>query len=251
MFDEMVESTSNAKKRTNKRYTVIVSGIVQAVIIGVLILLPLIYTQVLPTTMMASMLVAPPPPAAPPPPPPPAQVVHIKPTAHLIQSGHLVAPHEIPHQVNIIKEDAPPPDISSAGVQGGVVGGVPGGQIGGVLGGIIGGSSTVAPPPPPKVETPKRIPVGGNVMAAKRIDHVVPSYPAMARQLHIQGTVRIHAIISKEGRVTEVTVISSPSPLLIQAAKDAVLQFRYSPTTLNSEPVDVDTTIDVVFTLGG
>jgi periplasmic protein TonB len=180
--------------------------------------------------------------------------VHVapKPTARLIQAGKLMAPREIPKQVNIIKEDAPPPDVGAVGVTGGVAGGVPGGQIGGVLGGIIGGAPSAAPPPPPppKPVTPSKVVIGGSVMAAKRIDHTQPVYPALARQAHISGQVVIHAVISKDGRVTDMNVISSTHPLLIQAALDAVRQFRYSPTELNGSAVDVDTTITVIFSLG-
>ncbi len=100
-----------------------------------------------------------------------------------------------------------------------------------------------APPPPPKPVSTKPVVVGGNVMASKRIDHVQPVYPALARQAHISGQVVIHAIISKDGRQRDLSVVSSTHPLLIQAAMDAVRQFRYSPTMLNNEPVDVDTTI--------
>jgi protein TonB len=250
MFDELVECSPSGKKNTNKKWTMLISFAIQALIVIVLILIPLIYTQALPKTLMSSFLIAPPPPAAPPPPPAAQPVVKVvKPTVRLMQNNTLMAPREIPKQVNIIKEEAAPPDMG--GVSGGVVGGVPGGQTGGVLGGLIGGSSTAAPPPPPpKAVVPSKIVQGGNVMAAKRIDHVEPSYPPLARQAHISGTVRLHAIISKDGRVTELQVISG-HPLLVQAAMDAVRQFRYSPTLLNNEPVDVDTTIDVIFNLGG
>jgi len=61
--------------------------------------------------------------------------------------------------------------------------------------------------------------------------------------------VRLHALISKSGSVESLEVISG-HPLLVRAAMDAVQQWRYKPTLLNGEPVDVDTTISVVFTLG-
>ncbi|HXN63706.1 MAG TPA: energy transducer TonB [Candidatus Acidoferrales bacterium] len=252
MFDELVECSPGGKKKTNKTWTMLISISIQALVVFILILIPLIYTQALPKTLMSSMLIAPPPPAAPPPPPAatPAPKI-VKPVARLIQNNTLMAPREIPKQVNIIKEEAPPPDMGATGGTG-VVGGVPGGQTGGVLGGLIGSTSTAAPPPPPppKAVVPAKIVQGGNVMAAKRIDHTEPTYPPLARQAHISGTVRLHAIISKDGRVTELQVISG-HPLLVQAAMDAVRQFRYSPTLLNNEPVAVDTTIDVIFNLGG
>jgi periplasmic protein TonB len=241
MFDEMVVSSPNPKK-TNKPWTVILSMIFQTAFLAVLILIPLIYTEALPKTMMATLLVAPPPPP-PPPPPPIAQIVHVKPQVHLMDAGKLVTPKVIPKDIKIIKEDAP--DMSNMGMQGGVVGGVAGGQMGGVIGGVIGGVGGAPPPPKP---TQTRIRQGGNVTAAKLLNRVQPMYPPLARQTRISGTVRLHAIIGKNGAVEQLEVMSG-HPLLVQAALDAVRQWKYQATTLNGEPVEVDTTIDVIFSL--
>ena len=239
MFDEMVVSSPNPRK-TNKPWTVVLSMIFQVAFLAVLILIPLIYTEALPKTMMATLLVAPPPPP-PPPPPPIAQVVHVKPQVHLMDAGKLVTPKVIPKDIKIIKEDAP--DMS--GMQGGVVGGVTGGQMGGVIGGVIGGVGAAPPPPKPAQQ---RIRQGGQVQAAKLVNKVQPLYPPLARQTRISGTVRLHAIIAKNGSVEQLEVISG-HPLLVQAALDAVRQWKYQPTTLNGENVEVDTTIDVIFSL--
>src|ERR1700684_1627788 len=241
MFEDMVVSSSNPTK-TNKPWTVVLSMLAQVLFLGVLILIPLIYTEALPKTMMATLLVAPPPPPPPPPPPVAAQVVHIKPQVHLMDAGKLVAPKVIPKDVKIIKEDAP--DMN-AGMQGGVPGGVAGGSMGGVIGGVIGGMGGA--PPPPKA-TASRLRQGGRVQAAVLITRVHPVYPPLARQTRISGTVRLHAIISKSGSVESLEVLSG-HPLLVRAAMDAVQQWRYKPTLLNGEPVEVDTTIDVIFSL--
>jgi periplasmic protein TonB len=243
MFDEMVISSPNPKK-TNKWWTVLVSTAFQIGFLAILILIPLIYTEALPKTMMATMLTAPPPPPPPPPPPVVTQVVHVKPQVHLMDAGKLMAPKVIPKEVKIIKEDAEP-DMGSVGAVGGVPGGVAGGSMGGVLGGVIGGMGTVAPPKP-RPTGPIR--VGGNVQAARIVNRVQPVYPPLARQTRISGTVRLHAIISKDGTIQQLEVISG-HPLLQQAALDAVRQWRYQPTLLNGEPVEVDTTIDVIFSL--
>lgn len=243
MFEEMVISSPNPKK-TNKPWTVVLSMVFQIVFLGILILIPLIYTEALPKTMMATMLTAPPPPPPPPPPPAAVQVVHIKPQVHLMDAGKLVAPKVIPKEVKIIKEEAEP-DMGSVGMTGGVPGGVAGGSMGGVLGGVIGGMGTAPPPPKPK-GGPVR--VGGNVQAARLVNRVQPIYPPLARQTRISGTVRLHAIISKDGTIQSLEVVSG-HPLLQQSALDAVRQWRYQPTLLNGEPVEVDTTIDVIFSL--
>ncbi|MGB7462927.1 MAG: TonB family protein [Candidatus Acidiferrum sp.] len=245
MFEEMV--VSNAKnKKTNKPWTVFISMVLQIAFLALLILIPLIYTEALPKTLMSSILLAPPPPPPPPPPPAAVQVVHVKPVAHLMEAGKLVAPKAIPKDVKIIKEEEAPPDVG-AGMVGGVPGGVAGGSMGGVIGGVIGGAGSTAAPPPPKV-TPKRITVGGNVQAAHLVNRVQPVYPPLARQTRISGTVKLHAIIGKNGAVEQLQVVSG-HPLLVQSALDAVRQWRYQPTLLNGEPVEVDTEIDVIFSL--
>jgi protein TonB len=246
MFDDLVES-SVVRKKTNKPWTVALSALVQVGILIVFVLIPLIYTEALPKQLLTTFLVAP---APPPPPPPPAAAVQriVKPVARLIQAGKMMAPTVIPKKVEMIKEEEMPPDVGAVGVVGGVPGGIAGGSAGGVLGGIIGGVGS-GPPPPPK-PAQARIRVGGNVQAAKMLRQIQPVYPQIAKTAHVQGTVILHAIIAKDGSVQELQYVSGP-PLLMKSAMDAVRQWRYQPTLLNQEPVEVDTTISVIFTLGG
>ncbi|HXW55598.1 MAG TPA: TonB family protein [Candidatus Cybelea sp.] len=96
---------------------------------------------------------------------------------------------------------------------------------------------------------PQRIRVGGSVQQANLLHQVLPVYPLIAKTAHIEGTVVLHTIIGKDGAVQTLQFVSGP-PLLMRAAMDAVRQWIYKPTLLNGEPVEVDTTIDVVFTLG-
>jgi TonB family protein len=109
--------------------------------------------------------------------------------------------------------------------------------------GIIRASSGPLPHP---VVGPLR--VGRNVQAARIIKKVEPVYPELARFTHISGTVRLHVIIGKDGRMKELLVVSG-HPLLQQAALDAVRLWEYQPTLLNGDPVEIDTTIDVIFAL--
>ena len=101
--------------------------------------------------------------------------------------------------------------------------------------------------PLPKPQ-PQRVRVGGNVQAASLVSRVAPEYPETAKRAHISGTVMLHAIISKDGSVESLEYISGPQ-LLMKSAMDAVRQWRYKPTLLNGEPVEVDTTVSVVFKL--
>jgi len=96
---------------------------------------------------------------------------------------------------------------------------------------------------------PQRIRISGNVQAAKLLKKVNPSYPPEAKQARVQGTVRLQAVVGKTGYVQGLTLVMSPSAELARSAMDAVLQWQYSPTLLNGEPVEIQTVIDVNYTL--
>jgi len=96
---------------------------------------------------------------------------------------------------------------------------------------------------------PAKIKLDPNVVAARAIRRIAPQYPAEARELGLQGTVILHAIIAKDGSVQSL-YLNEGQCMLSEAAIDAVKQWRYSPTLVNGSPVVVDTTINVVFTLG-
>jgi protein TonB len=240
--DSLIES--GGKLKTKRGSTTMFSFVLQMIIIGVMILIPLMFTEALPKAMTMTFLAAPPPP--PPPPPPPAAVKIVKQVETDIVNNQLRTPTKIPKKVEMIKEeDTPPPQM--AGVVGGVPGGVPGGQMGGVIGGII--SST--PAAIPKVATPQRVRVSAGVTQGLKIKNVNPVYPQMAKIARVQGPVVLAAVIGKDGTIQNLHVISTASPLLNQAAIDAVKEWRYRPYILNGEPVEVDTQITVNFTLSG
>jgi protein TonB len=246
----MFEQTFVSTAKTNKTWSVFLSFGGQILVILVLILLPLIYTDTLPGAQLTSLLVAPAPPPPPPPPPPPAPPKIVKVIPRQFDAGKLMAPKTIPKEIaNIKEEELPPP--SSSGVVGGVMGGVPGGGSGGVIGGIIGAVPNAAPPPPPvkdEKKGPARIRVGGNVQAANLIRKITPIYPPLAKQARIQGVVRFTAIIGKDGTIQNLQLVGG-HPLLVEAARQAVTQWQYKPTLLNGEPVEVVTQIEVNFTL--
>ena len=143
----------------------------------------------------------------------------------------------------MIKEEILP-DEGAFGVAFGVPGGVPGGQMGGVIGGVLGGIPSAAPPPP----TPSRIRVSTGVQEAKLTRKIQPNYPPIAKQARIQGMVQLEAVISRAGSIQNLRVLDG-HPLLAQAAVEAVQQWRYEPTLLNNEPVEVVTIIHVIFKL--
>ncbi len=210
-----------------------------------MVLIPLIFTEALPKGQMMFLLVAPPPPP-PPPPPAAAMVQHVRVVQTDIVNGELRTPTKIPEKIKMIQEDEAPPAMASAGVVGGVPGGIPGGQMGGVIGGII----SATPVAVPKVATPQRVRVSSGVSSGLLIRRVNPTYPPLARQARIQGVVILQAQISKDGSIENLQLISG-HPMLAPAAIEAVKQWKYKPYLLNGEPVEVDTQVQVNFTLAG
>jgi tetratricopeptide (TPR) repeat protein len=116
-----------------------------------------------------------------------------------------------------------------------------------------GGVAPPPPPPPPpppgeRSARPTQIRIGGDLQAAKLIQQSQPVYPALALEARIQGTVRFTATILKDGTMGNLAVLSG-HPLLVPAAMDAARHYRYQPTLLNGEPVEVITQVDVSFVL--
>ncbi len=105
-----------------------------------------------------------------------------------------------------------------------------------------------APSQPPAPPPGARIKISSDVAAAQLIQQTPPVYPAIAKTAHISGTVVLHEIIAKDGTVKSVDYVSGPI-LLQQAAMDAVQQWRYKPLLIDGEPVEVDTTASIVFSL--
>jgi protein TonB len=243
--DSLLESGGRLK--TKRGMTTVVSMILQVFLIGLLVLIPLLFTEALPKQQLMTFLVAPPPPPPPPPPPAAAPVKVVKQIQSDLSNGQLRTPTKIPEKVQMIKEEeSPPPTMAAGGVVGGVPGGVPGGQMGGVIGGII--SST--PVAVPKVATPQKVRVSQGVSQGLLIKKVQPPYPPLARQARIQGQVVLQADISKDGTIQNLRLISG-HPMLAPSAIEAVKQWRYKPYFLNGEPVEVETQITVIFSLSG
>jgi protein TonB len=113
-----------------------------------------------------------------------------------------------------------------------------------------GTGDRVIVPEPPHAEPPRVQPMrrSGEVMAAMLVHRVEPQYPPIAKLAHISGVVHLRAIIGKDGTVRELEVVDG-NPLLAQAAKVAVQNWRYQPTRLNGEPVEVETYVTVNFIL--
>ncbi len=235
----LLERSSTERRR--RLGTTIFSVSVQTMLVLVLILLPLWFTDTLPMQQLVTFLAAPPPPPAPP--PPAAAPLKAVKVVSQVMNGQLLAPNKIPRTVKMIKEEEAPPQ--AFGVTGGVVGGVPGGQSGGVIGSLI---SSTNQPPQQVIEPPKRVRISQGVSVGLLENSVEPKYPLIAIRARVQGTVRLGAVIAKDGHIENLQLIEG-HPLLVEAAMNAVRQWHYRPYTLSGEPVEVETTVIVNFHL--
>ena len=237
--------------KQNKRHALATttSFILNCLAVGVMLIMPLMFTESLPKAQLLTFLVAPPPP---PPPPPPAaeaiQKVVRQIQTDLLNTGQLRTPSRIPQKVQIIhEEEAPPPlAVATGGVVGGVPGGIPGGSAGGVIGSIL--SSTAAAVPKFQPVVPQRVRISQGVTRGLLVHRVEPSYPPLARAARVQGDVVLTAVISPNGDIENLQLVSG-HPMLVPAAITAVKQWRYKPYLLNGQPVEVETTITVIFSL--
>ena len=215
-----------------KPWTLLVSLLGQSFLIGAALLLPLIYTYEIPVYELrrSILLVAPAPPA------PSPEQRSLKPTRRLPRRFEAIvqAPSEVPIENAIVYGGEPVPGPTLRGISTGI----PDGVVGGILDLSRADTKNVPPPAP--------IRVGGNVQSAKLVNRVLPVYPVEAVEEDISGTVRLEATVTKEGTIRGLKVLEG-HPLLVEAAKEAVLQWRYRPTYLNGLPVEVITYIVINF----
>lgn len=229
--------------RSHRGWATLASFALQLLALCCLLLLPLLYTEGLPRLAVLMPLLAPAPaPATTPAPPHPNLSSAVQNSAMSIR---LVSPSQIPATISTLAEAAPPQpavDPFSIGVDHAT--GEPGAR--GNVFDSIGGSGQVLPPPPAPVHHP---PVS-RMMEGNLIFRVQPDYPSLARQVRVQGQVVLRAVISREGAIENLQVLSG-HPMLVKAAVDAVRQWRYRPYLLNGEPVEVETEVKVNFILSG
>jgi len=241
LVDALCDSTW--ANRSHRGWTAAISFGVQACALAGLLLLPLLFTQGLPRLLLLARVVAP----SVPPGPPPAPAVHGHRPASSPTESALLTPTHIP--LGIVHADEPdveasPEMLSGSWVPGGMG---PAGARNPVLDGFGAGLNPAPPPPPPPLVPHLRV---SHMMEGNLIHLVQPVYPPLARAARIQGAVVLRAVISREGKVENPQVLSG-HPMLVQAAVDAVRQWRYRPYYLNDQPVEVETQVTVNFILAG
>ncbi len=242
MFEESLLESAH-QLRTQSRWPTVASFALQATLATVIVAIPILHPEVVPLRAPSLQLTAPVPPA--PKPPPPIQRI----TVDTANPASMSVPATATPQQNVRLtptldpthfSDAPPATGTSINMASN------GNSLDPALASTGTGGPTVIVTTPARIG-PARISKG--VSAGLLLAPIHPVYPPIARVAHQEGTVTIHAIISKEGRVESAAATDGPA-MLRAAALDAVRSARYRPYLLNGEPTEVDTTFSIVFRLG-
>jgi len=212
-------------------YTIAFSILVHAIAVCALFIAPLLAADELPEPRTATEFIQVVPVPTPPPPPAPRTRTPTTPPPNA-SAAPLTAPPSIEPEtfVEPVVNDAPRGD--------GIIS----------FGGCNCAVDVVPPPPPPPPPPPAVRRVGGDIRPPQKVTDVAPVYPPLARAARVEGIVILEAVIGEDGGVRDVRVLRSVQ-LLDDAAKDAVRQWRFTPTLLNGEPVPVVMTITVAFKL--
>ena len=231
--DSTFESTGRI--HTRSRNWMIATFTLNGSIVLTLILIPLIYPEALSRQTLSYLLEVPTTPPEPQPlPKRPLRAFHGE---SEVRSGEIVAPTHVPVLITMLHDREQAPDNDLIHMDQGP--GVPF-ATNEIFRGHKPATVAVAKGPTH---------VSSGVMAGQIIEKTVPAYPSIAKAAGVQGTVILQAAISKTGTIENLRVMSGPA-MLQQAAVDAVKTWRYRPYLLNSEPVEVETTVNVVFTMG-
>lgn len=243
MFEDALLESSRGSRHRTSIWTKGLSFTVEAFLLGLAVLAPLLYTEALPRQIL-DILQLPTPPAAAPASRTRSVVSH--PTTHSeLINNQVMLPTTIPNHVHEIQDELAR-DSGLTDDPNGVVGAPPNGPTTGTIPSLLDG----LPPAMPKNVPPHSVRVSSGVAQGLLIHEVQPQYPPLARRARIQGAVVLQATIGRDGTIQNLHLVSG-HPLLMEAAMEAVKQWRYRPYLLNNEPVDVDTTIEVNFTLNG
>ena len=243
MFESALLESSSVSPHRFLIWSKVLSFTLEAFLLGMAVLAPLLYTEALPKHVLGIVEVpAPPPPA--PAPSSPSAAAHST-TRSELNNGQVMLPSTIPQRIKEVYDEP----VGDSGLSDRVIG-VVGAAPNGIPNGTIVSLLDAVPPPMPKSVTPHAVRVSSGVAQGLLTHQVRPEYPALARSARIQGSVVLQATIGKDGAIQNLHLLSG-HPLLTQAAMEAVRQWRYRPCLLNNEPVEVDTTIQVNFTLNG
>ncbi|MGB8260519.1 MAG: TonB family protein [Terracidiphilus sp.] len=226
---------SNGRIRTRSRAWMLAALGLNSGILLALILIPLLYPEALPRIGLPLLMEAPPAPAVEK--PQPQHVERVFHGAPELQGTRIFAPPTIP--THILQVDTPETAITQSVA---TLGSGPGGEADASV------FATHRSQPNVRVEPEHAVRVAGSVEAGLLLRRTMPVYPALARAMHAEGTVVLAATISKQGTIENLHVVGGPA-VLQQAALDAVRTWLYRPFLLDGQPVEVETTVNVIFTM--
>ncbi len=230
MFEDALMESSGRLKTRSRQWSA-AGVLLNGFLLAALVLAPLLYPEALPKAAVMTALIAPPPPPATPPP----QPLHIQ--RQIESMSGIETPTRIPIVSRMTAEPGPPPEAGEQGMSAN-----PGG-LSDVIGRGFGTNSPVIVQAPPR-----KVAVSSGVMAGNILFKPEPAYPVIAREARVEGTVVLSATISKSGAIENLSIVQGPR-MLAAAALDAVRQWRYKPFLLNGAPVEVQTQINVTFSL--
>jgi protein TonB len=237
MFEDALME-SGGRIHTQRGWFSGVAAICNGSIVSLLVLLPLLHPASLPRQTLSTLLAAP---ASPAPPLSPMTRAARVSTHAAVLMNPFTPPLIVPN--SIATGDHEPSPVTGTGIDPLVR------ESGSLLNGIPDSLGT-ATPPQVRVAPSRKPVISSGVMEGRKVSGAEPRYPTIAVAAHIQGTVVLAATISRAGAIENLRVVSG-SPMLAPAAEDAVRTWRYRPYLLNGEPVEVETTVNVIFSLGG
>jgi periplasmic protein TonB len=238
MFSSL-DANGSPWARRRRGWATLLSFLLECAVIGILVLTPIFFPQVIPrldaSPPLVNLL------SFAPEPPPAQQHGGRRPGTSEIVGDTVLQPRWIPNHISLVNDHNVRPDPAVEAI---CLTCVPGsvGPGGSNLATILG------PAPPPNITGPKGPVIVSHMAEGQLLRRVQPVYPEAARKMRIQGPVVLQAIISKEGRIEHLQVVSG-HPFLVKAAAEAVQQWRYRPYVLNGEAVEVETLVTVNFVL--
>ena len=236
MFEDSTFESAG-RIRTRSRRWMIAAFTLNSSILLALILIPLICPEALPRQFVAFLMVVPPAPTVSE--PPKVEPTHLQAAPTQMQDGHFLAPTTIPRIIVVVGKPEAAPSVDTASWNTDPNGPAGPGQV----------FSGPAARPVVRNEPKGPVRVSSGVEGALLVRKTMPTYPPLGHEMHIEGTVVLAATISKGGTIENLRVVSGP-PMLQGAALDAVKTWLYRPYLLDGAPVEVETTINVIFSMG-
>ena len=235
MFEDATFDSRNVEPSKTPRW-MLLALMVNGMLFGAGIGMPLLYPASLPSRLLTHVLFIPMEPVKI---VPKAQMARVSTATATALTNLFSAPTTVPTLISTEPVGDPPNSGDAGALEAADAG--PGAEVSSLF--------QSAPQPVVKKEQAKKMTISQGVSTGLLLQRVDPVYPVIAKSAGVSGTVVLEAVIAADGRIDKLRV-QSGSPMLRQAALDAVKQWKYRPYLLNEQPIEVETTITIVFNLG-